>query len=118
MNDSFSGGRNSSPPGCSSSSSESSTPRWRTEDIDEHVEKKLAGYEAALGLLEGVITGLRNRVNQLAEENERLKWELAMPVMAPPLARRDTRREELMAPPVLLRGWPDPLLVMEGTDLD
>lgn len=97
-------------------SSSDSIPRWRTEDIDEHVSKKLAGYEAALNLLEGVITGLRNRVNQLAVENERLKWELATPVMAPPLA--DSRRAELMAPPVLTRGWPDPLFVMESADVD
>ena len=65
-----------------------SIPRWRTEDIDEHVSKKLAGYEAAIGLLEGVATDLRKRSDQLEtenrrlwRENERLKRKLFGPVV-------------------------------------
>jgi hypothetical protein len=81
---------------------EDSIPRWKTSDIDEHVAAKLAGYEAALDLLEGILTGVRNRVKLLEAENELLKWELVSP------------RRDLMRPPVIkFFGFQ-----MEGADVD
>lgn len=66
-----------------------STPRWRTEDIDEHVSNKVQDYEAAIQTLENEIRHLRDGVNLLEEENDRLKWELLSP------------RRRYMRPPVI-----------------
>jgi hypothetical protein len=72
-------------------------------------QEAIPQYEAAQETLEVVIIELREQVKRLEEENERLKWELVRPILAPP---RDTRRPELMAPPVMF-GFQ-----MESADID
>jgi len=65
-----------------------SIPRWRNEDVEEFLDDRSGRYEAALETHEKLIRELRDAVQRLELENDRLKWELMSPkrrYMRPPI---------------------------------